>query len=196
MSWTEERRARVIELWSRGLSASEIAKDLGGISRNSVIGVVHRMGAAKRHSPSGPNRLMWDEAKTGDLKRLAGSMTPRELCEHFGVSINAIYNKLAKLGVAALSAIPTASPIRVAPRPIPTVVYSGGGITVAEMPRFGRCRWPISEVADADMRMCGNGCGEETYCEEHAKRAFSPTTNAHKERVKRGAMWAAKQGSR
>ncbi|MBM3585088.1 MAG: global cell cycle regulator GcrA-like protein [Alphaproteobacteria bacterium] len=49
--WTEEKTALLRQLWESGLSASEIAKRLGGISRNAVIGKAHRIGLAARPSP-------------------------------------------------------------------------------------------------------------------------------------------------
>ena len=48
MSWTEERVERLKELWNNGLSASQIAADLGGVTQNAVIGKVHRIGLAGR----------------------------------------------------------------------------------------------------------------------------------------------------
>ena len=43
MSWTEERVAKLKELWGKGKTASQIAEIIGGISRNSVIGKAHRL---------------------------------------------------------------------------------------------------------------------------------------------------------
>lgn len=54
MSWTEERTEALMKLWSAGLSASQISKALGGVSRNAVIGKVHRLGLAGRATPSKP----------------------------------------------------------------------------------------------------------------------------------------------
>lgn len=48
MAWTESRVATVEKLWADGLSAAEIAKQLGGTTRNAVIGVVHRNGWQRR----------------------------------------------------------------------------------------------------------------------------------------------------
>ena len=53
--WTEERTAALTRLWDEGLSASQIAARLGGITRNGVIGKVHRMGLPRR-APSTPRR--------------------------------------------------------------------------------------------------------------------------------------------
>src|SRR3954463_9470821 len=53
MSWTDERVELLKKLWTDGLSASQIAAELGGITRNAVIGKVHRLGLAGRaKSPS------------------------------------------------------------------------------------------------------------------------------------------------
>ena len=48
MSWTDERVETLKKLWTDGLSASQIAAQLGGITRNAVIGKVHRLGASGR----------------------------------------------------------------------------------------------------------------------------------------------------
>nr|MDP8994535.1 GcrA family cell cycle regulator [Pseudomonadota bacterium] len=55
MSWTEERIERLKELWSKGMTASQIAEELGGVSRNAVIGKAHRLGLQARPSPVKPN---------------------------------------------------------------------------------------------------------------------------------------------
>lgn len=52
MAWTDERKALVTKLWAEGLSASQVAEELGGVSRNAVIGLVHRMGLPRRRDMS------------------------------------------------------------------------------------------------------------------------------------------------
>ncbi|HLI10567.1 MAG TPA: GcrA family cell cycle regulator [Alphaproteobacteria bacterium] len=51
MDWTEERIAILRRLWAQGLSASQIAEQLGSVTRNAVIGKAHRLGLAGRPSP-------------------------------------------------------------------------------------------------------------------------------------------------
>ena len=53
MSWTDERIDRLKKLWSKGVTASHIAEELGGVSRNAVIGKAHRLGLQSRPSISG-----------------------------------------------------------------------------------------------------------------------------------------------
>ena len=57
MSWTDERIERLKKLWSQGVTASQIADELGGVSRNAVIGKAHRLGLQSRPSPVKPNEV-------------------------------------------------------------------------------------------------------------------------------------------
>ncbi|ADM09158.1 hypothetical protein PB2503_05422 [Parvularcula bermudensis HTCC2503] len=54
MAWTEERVEQLKQLWGEGLSASQIASKMGGVTRNAVIGKVHRLGLAGRATPAAP----------------------------------------------------------------------------------------------------------------------------------------------
>ena len=56
MNWSEDRVEQLKNLWTEGLSASQIARALGGVTRNAVIGKVHRLGLAGRASPSRAER--------------------------------------------------------------------------------------------------------------------------------------------
>src|SRR3954470_17097799 len=51
MSWTDERIDRLKKMWAKGATASQIADELGGVSRNAVIGKAHRLGLEQRPSP-------------------------------------------------------------------------------------------------------------------------------------------------
>ena len=51
MSWTDERIATLTKMWEGGSTASQIAEELGGVSRNAVIGKAHRLGLKARPSP-------------------------------------------------------------------------------------------------------------------------------------------------
>ena len=63
MSWTDERVERLKKLWADGLSASQIAAELGGVSRNAVIGKVHRLNL--------PGRAKSGGSSSGRSKRVA-----------------------------------------------------------------------------------------------------------------------------
>ncbi|MEO1275782.1 MAG: GcrA family cell cycle regulator, partial [Pseudomonadota bacterium] len=65
MGWTEERVEKLKELWAEGMSASKIAKELGGVTRNAVIGKIHRLGLSNRAaSPANGTTAAPEEAPT------------------------------------------------------------------------------------------------------------------------------------
>ncbi|HEV7689770.1 MAG TPA: GcrA family cell cycle regulator [Hyphomonadaceae bacterium] len=69
MGWTEERIARLKELWEAGHSAQRISEILGDVSRNAVIGKVHRLGLAGRATPSRPVKRPPREAQVEAVVR-------------------------------------------------------------------------------------------------------------------------------
>lgn len=74
MAWTDDRVEKLRELWDKGLSASQIAKELAeGVTRNAVIGKAHRMGLASRPSPvkTDPKK----KAKKATEKKVAKTKT-------------------------------------------------------------------------------------------------------------------------
>jgi len=77
MGWTDERVAVLKKLWLEGLSASQIAKQLGGVTRNAVIGKVHRLGLSGRATPSQPSRPVFRPTRP----RPAAPVAPRRVAE-------------------------------------------------------------------------------------------------------------------
>ena len=77
MSWTDERIAKLTKMWEGGATASQIAEDLGGVSRNAVIGKAHRLGLKARPSPVKPNEKPEATAKpVAEAPRAAPSPRP------------------------------------------------------------------------------------------------------------------------
>ena len=70
MAWTDERVEKLKQLWGEGLSASQIANEMGGVTRNAVIGKVHRLGLAGRATPAAPKPkiVAQVEEETGPVK--------------------------------------------------------------------------------------------------------------------------------
>lgn len=75
MSWTDERIETLRKMWDSGLTATQIAEELGGVSRNAVIGKAHRLGLASRPSPVKPNT---PEAKLAAPTAPAAAAPPPE----------------------------------------------------------------------------------------------------------------------
>ena len=74
MSWTDERIATLQKMWEGGSTASQIAEELGGVSRNAVIGKAHRLGLKARPSPVKAN----DKKKKTAAKKPAAKAAPKK----------------------------------------------------------------------------------------------------------------------
>jgi GcrA cell cycle regulator len=74
MSWTDERIDHLRKMWEKGMTASQIAEELGGVSRNAVIGKAHRLGLQSRPSPVKSND---GEAKPAAKRAAASPTKPR-----------------------------------------------------------------------------------------------------------------------
>uniref|UniRef100_UPI001EF0F2B2 GcrA family cell cycle regulator n=1 Tax=Sphingomonas flavalba TaxID=2559804 RepID=UPI001EF0F2B2 len=74
MAWTDERIEQLKTMWEGGLTASQIAETLGGVSRNAVIGKAHRLGLQSRPSPVKEK----DKSKAKEAATPAPAPTPRE----------------------------------------------------------------------------------------------------------------------
>lgn len=157
MSWTDERVDLLKKLWSEGLSASQIAGRLGTVTRNAVIGKVHRLGLSGRATTSRmkSHRPRPRPASAAAVKRLA---KPR----------------FANVGNSALRALyQTETEAYVAPQE-ELVIPMAERKTIETLAET-HCRWPIGDPQEADFHFCGKGKVQGLpYCEFHARRAFQP----------------------
>jgi GcrA cell cycle regulator len=180
--WTEDRVTLLKKLWTDGLSASQIAKQLGGVTRNAVIGKVHRLGLAGRATPSRPiKRLETPVLRVRPV--LQASLPAAEsiqahvhaTSQHI-VSVEALSDAaMIAPHVASgacdhgvpLSTLKVAKPTARPPRSSEIIGVLGLGPNM--------CKWPIGDPGDPDFGFCGSHCGSAAvYCEEHAAIAFQP----------------------
>lgn len=145
MGWTDERVETLKKLWLDGLSASQIAKQLGGVTRNAVIGKVHRLGLSGRAAPSQPTRT------TFKAPRPARPAAP----------------------VAAPRRVEAASQVPTAPRPVLND-EAPGQATVLTLGAH-MCKWPIGDPSADSFTFCGRRSeGDGPYCPSHAQVAYQP----------------------
>jgi len=159
MGWTDERVEMLKKLWTDGLSASQIAAQLGGVTRNAVIGKVHRLGLsgrAKSPSSMGPRVRK---------PRASHSMRPR----------------MRFHGNTAL--MPSMSP-ELDPDydPLANVVPMGPRVSILELTE-ATCRWPIGDPGADDFCYCGSQTKAELpYCPYHARAAYQPLAERRRQR--------------
>ena len=163
MSWTDERVELLKKLWQDGLSASQIAGELGGITRNAVIGKVHRLGLSGR--AKAPSSSVPRQRKP----RAASSMfrAPRTMMR----------------GATALAMQPAYDyDPEPEPEPIENIIPIGQRCTLVEL-TDDKCRWPIGDPGHADFFFCG---GKTTpgvvYCGYHARIAYQPAADRRRDK--------------
>ncbi|MBA4173414.1 MAG: GcrA cell cycle regulator [Hyphomicrobium sp.] len=163
MAWTDERVELLKKLWGEGLSASQIAGRLGSVTRNAVIGKVHRLGLSGRATTS---RMKSHRPRA----RLANAKRP------------AAKSRFAQLGNPALRALyqpdsePYVSPIE------DMVIPLAERKTIQTLVECS-CRWPIGDPQLADFHFCGKDkVPGLPYCEFHARRAFQPPQARRRDR--------------
>ncbi|MBB3952424.1 GcrA family cell cycle regulator [Aureimonas jatrophae] len=193
MSWTDERIDSLKRLWGDGLSASQIASQLGGVSRNAVIGKVHRLKLESRIKPP-----------VETLKREA-------LLE--GAAMQAVAAaEVAPPAPPPLPRLVVSTPAPAAPAPLPRFVApaiempepdgsalgavaevqaSAGVVEAAPATRNltliqlseRTCKWPLGDPLSDEFRFCGNHSRDASpYCAYHARLAFQPASERRRVR--------------
>ncbi|MEO8811367.1 MAG: GcrA family cell cycle regulator [Caulobacteraceae bacterium] len=147
MGWTDERVETLRKLWLDGQSASQIAKALGGVTRNAVIGKVHRLGLSGRAAPSQPARASFKAPRP-----------PRPV-----VASTPLHRRAAE-----------ARPVMIAQASAAPYVEEPGTATVLTLGAH-MCKWPIGDPSTESFTFCGRRSGGEgPYCVEHARLAYQP----------------------
>ena len=145
MGWTDERVELLKKLWQDGLSASQIAKQLGGVTRNAVIGKVHRLGLSGRAAPSKPARTVFKAPRPARPVSAAPS-PPRRIADP--------------------ASLPQSSPVR--------YVEEEPGLATVLTLGAHMCKWPIGDPSLDSFTFCGRRTGEGPYCHEHSEVAYQP----------------------
>jgi GcrA cell cycle regulator len=163
VSWTDDRVEQLKRLWSEGLSASQIAAELGGITRNAVIGKVHRLGLSGRA-----------KAPSSAAPRQRKARPPSHVLRMTRPAVRG-NTALARLPVYELDVEPEQ-------RLVENVIPIGQRCSLLEL-SDAKCRWPIGDPGSSDFYFCGGKpVGEVPYCAYHARIAYQPVTDRRRDR--------------
>ena len=195
MSWTEERVETLKTMWTEGKSASQIAKELGGVTRNAVIGKVHRLGLSNRSQP----------AKTAPVDEPA--VKPAEAPKPKPAAAKAVEQptapaKPAEAPVARETPAQRPKPIVPAGQPLPpqpsqSEISEEQRANLAALEKKARkltllqltertCKWPIGDPATEDFWFCGLPTQPgKPYCETHVSVALQPMSSRRDRRASR-----------
>jgi GcrA cell cycle regulator len=161
MSWTDERVELLKKLWSDGLSASQIAAELGGITRNAASGKVHRLGLAGRAK----------SASTG-APRQRKARAPAHML------------RIGRSAIRGNTALAHAYDIEAEAEPelIDNVIPLGQRRTILELTEQ-TCRWPIGDPSSSEFFFCGGQTLTSLpYCAYHSRMAYQPAADRRRDR--------------
>lgn len=162
MSWTDDRIEVLAKLWREGLSASQIAAQLGNVTRNAVIGKIHRLGLSSRDKP----------ASKGGGRRKNTSSTSNVL----NASNNNKYTRTNRTTAKTAKTNNQSEIIKITPR-----IDSNTENLTAPKPKELKlteltettCKWPLGDPQNDDFCFCGHSAKSDTpYCEYHSKIAY------------------------
>lgn len=165
MSWTDERVELLKNLWAEGLSASQIAAQIGGISRNAVIGKVHRMKLSSRGRATPP------AARPKKTQRPAVN-------NNRATARPSASRAPAVVGATALQTQfePEAAVLPAIRAETDVVVPIARKLALTELTEK-TCKWPIGDPLSEAFHFCGNQSSEAgPYCSYHARMAFQPAS--------------------
>jgi GcrA cell cycle regulator len=194
MSWTEERIERLKKMWHDGATASQIADELGGVSRNAVIGKAHRLGLEQRPSPVKPGeekeakkpapaapKAAAPKAETPKAAPVAPAAAAPQSAHPApqqqrptGPEIQ--YRSIGPGGFVRQgpgdqqAPIPPAPPRRLVPaKPSPEVADKTSLLDLNDR----ICKWPMGHPGEPDFYFCGEPANPGfPYCVEHCGVAY------------------------
>ncbi len=170
MAWTDEMIETLKELWDQGVSTGEIGKRLG-VTKNSVVGKVHRLKLVGRPSPikRADSTKVEPKAKKEETKKEKPKAQKIEVLEK--------PKKVEKLEPAKTKQIEHFEEevkivrVKEAPQIAPST-RKDGGYSLTEL-GISSCRWPIGDPKDENFHFCGKKTRSgQTYCDEHSQIAY------------------------
>jgi GcrA cell cycle regulator len=154
MSWTDERVETLKRLWTEGLSASQIASSLGEVTRNAVIGKIHRLGLSGRARPG---------VAAAPARKPKPAQTVRR---HARPAVAAVGNTALKVEPSYVAELE--------PEPSAVVLPMGERVTIMMLTEQ-TCRWPIGDPGSEGFSFCGRRSEAGIpYCANHARIAYQP----------------------
>jgi len=186
MSWTDERVETLKKMWGDGQSASQIAKELGGVTRNAVIGKVHRLGLSNRATPGAASTKAVPEKKAS---KPSAPVAPKPKATPKPTSIKPAADDAPEppMSAARRAIIPAGQPLP--PQPSLNEISPEALAKVNEIEKQAKrltlmeltektCKWPVGDPATEDFWFCGLAVQTgKPYCDAHVGVAFQPMSS-------------------
>jgi len=168
-TWTDERVELLKKLWIDGLSASQIAAELGNVTRNAVIGKVHRLGLSGRAKDAKPAA---SAAATRARKATRAPSAPAPIPPQ-------VHNSNVVIAPIPLQPVTSVPEVFVEDD---IAVPMSERVTIMDL-RESMCRWPMGDPTKPEFRFCGaRSIAGLPYCTHHARIAYQPVADRKRER--------------
>jgi GcrA cell cycle regulator len=171
MGWTDERVELLKKLWMEGLSASQIAAELGeGVTRNAVIGKVHRLKLSARAKPTNTAPRARPAPRPAAPRR-ASSAAPSAAT--ISAKPRVSMSRPQVMGATALAVSPDMeTELYVAPAAAELFIPEDKRLSLLQLNEH-TCKWPIGDPLTKDFYFCGQHSLETgPYCDFHSRRAY------------------------
>ncbi|WP_104018315.1 GcrA family cell cycle regulator [Roseovarius nitratireducens] len=188
MSWSDERVELLKRLWGEGQSASQIAKELGGVTRNAVIGKVHRLGLSNRNGSAPAANAAPAATPEAEAPKTAAKPTPKPTTKPAAPAESTEENAVpVTTSVRVKAIIPAGQPLP--PQPSANEIDPEALAKVSEIEKKAKrlslmeltertCKWPVGDPATDDFWFCGLPVQTgKPYCEAHVGVAFQPMSS-------------------
>ncbi|MBU3031404.1 GcrA family cell cycle regulator [Paracoccus marinaquae] len=190
MSWTDERVETLKRMWGEGQSASAIAKELGGVTRNAVIGKVHRLGLSNRNDEAEAAPAAADPAVEKKIEKKPSPEARPEPAAARPEPAAAQPQPAAQPSFTPATRrpiVPAGQPLP--PQPSANEISPEALASVREIEKKARrltlmeltertCKWPIGDPATEKFWFCGLPSQPgKPYCEAHVGVAFQPMSS-------------------
>ncbi len=175
--WTDERVETLKKLWMEGLSASQIAGELGqGVTRNAVIGKVHRLKLSARAKPTNSTPRARPAARPAPRRVAslgAGPMSGAAMGGAKQRTVTMMRTQSMGGGATALASNPEVEHERyVAPQVAELFIPEDKRLSLLQLSEH-TCKWPIGDPLTKDFYFCGQHSNDgKPYCEFHSRRAY------------------------
>ena len=191
MSWTDDRVELLKKMCGEGQSASQIAKELGGVTRNAVIGKVHRLGLSNRNQGTAAKPAAKEKAapaaKAAPSKPAAAPQPEKRPEPKTEAAVPVSADRPANVTHLRKQIVPAGQPLP--PQPSANEISPEALAKVNEIEKSAKkltlmeltertCKWPIGDPATPDFWFCGLPSQQgKPYCEAHVGVAFQPMSS-------------------
>lgn len=174
MGWTDDRVELLKKLWMEGLSASQIAGELGeGVTRNAVIGKVHRLKLSARAKPTNTTPRARPAARPAPRRPAGPSVSTGGSAAASAAKPRQTMSRPQVMGATALAMSPVIeAEMYVAPAVAEIFIPEDKRLSLLQLNEH-TCKWPIGDPLTKDFYFCGqHSLDTGPYCEFHSRRAY------------------------